>query len=171
MKNIKPKPFSRNADKGGWSRTEAYCYLLIKIPRLPKTDQKQAVRTCLKLIESRSSDIKKKGQNDFKRFISPTNITNDGEIADKVIYRLDEEAIAREEMYDGFYAICTNLDDDASAITKINHRRWEIEECFRVMKSEFKARPVYLSRDDSIQAHFTTCFLALTLYKIGRAHV
>ena len=76
-----------------------------------------------------------------------------------------EEAIAREEMYDGFYAICTNLDDDASAITKINHRRWEIEECFRVMKSEFKARPVYLSRDDSIQAHFTTCFLALTLYR------
>lgn len=118
-----------------------------------------------KLIETRPSGIKKKKQNDFKRFISPTNITNDGEIADKVIYNLDEKAIANEEMYDGFYAVCTNLDDDASAITKINHRRWEIEECFRIMKSEFKARPVYLSRDDRIQAHFTTCFLALTLYR------
>lgn len=68
-------------------------------------------------------------------------------------------------MYDGFYAVCTNLDEDAEVITKINHRRWEIEECFRIMKSEFKARPVYLSRDDRIKAHFTTCFLALVLYR------
>lgn len=118
-----------------------------------------------KLVETRPSDIKKKNQNDFKRFISSTNVTKDGEIADKAIYSINEKAIADEEMYDGFYAICTNLDDDASAITKINNRRWEIEECFRIMKSEFKARPVYLSRDDRIQAHFTTCFLALTLYR------
>lgn len=68
-------------------------------------------------------------------------------------------------MYDGFYAVCTNLEDDAATIAKINHRRWEIEECFRIMKSEFKARPVYLSRNDRIQAHFTTCFLALVLYR------
>ena len=68
-------------------------------------------------------------------------------------------------MYDGFYAICTNLDDDAAAIMKINHRRWEIEESFRIMKSEFKAKPVYLSRDDRIKAHFTTCFLALVIYR------
>lgn len=118
-----------------------------------------------KLIETRPSDIKKKYQNDFKRFISPTHVTKDGEIAEKVIYSIDEESIASEAMYDGFYAVCTNLDDDASAITKINQKRWEIEECFRIMKSEFKARPVYLSRDDRIQAHFTTCFLALTIYR------
>jgi len=68
-------------------------------------------------------------------------------------------------MFDGFYAVCTNLDDDATAITRINHRRWEIEECFRIMKSEFRARPVYLTRDDRIKAHFTTCFLALVLYR------
>ena len=118
-----------------------------------------------KLIESRPSGITKKSQNDFKRFISSTNITKDGEIADKTIHSLNEEAIADEEMYDGFYAVCTNLEDDATAITKINHRRWEIEECFKIMKYEFKARPVYLSRDDRIQAHFTTCFLALVLYR------
>ena len=68
-------------------------------------------------------------------------------------------------MYDDFYAICTNLEDDAPTITKINHIRWEIEECFRIMKSEFNARPVYLSRDDRIKAHFTTCFLALMIYR------
>jgi len=118
-----------------------------------------------KLIATRPSDIKKKNQNDFKRFIAPTNITKDGEIADKVIYSLDKKAIENEAMYDGFYAVCTNLDDDVAAITKVNHQRWEIEECFRIMKSEFKARPVYLSRDDRIKAHFTTCFLALMLYR------
>ena len=75
------------------------------------------------------------------------------------------DVVRKEEIYDGFYAVCTNLDEDAKTITKINHRRWEIEECFKIMKSEFKARPVYLSRDDRIKAHFTTCFLALVLYR------
>ncbi len=110
------------------------------------------------------STISKKSQNDFKRFIASANVTQDGEVADKTLYRIDEDVIDDEEQYDGFYAVCTNLEDDASAITKINHSRWEIEECFRIMKSEFKARPVYLSRNDRIKAHFTTCFLALTLY-------
>ena len=117
------------------------------------------------LVKNRPSDIKKKNQNDYKRFISSTNITKDGEVADKAIHSIDKSIIKKEEMYDGFYAVCTNLDDDATVITKINHRRWEIEECFRIMKDEFKARPVFLSRDDRIQAHFTTCFLALTLYR------
>ncbi|HZK69968.1 MAG TPA: IS1634 family transposase [Clostridia bacterium] len=156
--------------KERWIKEDGLEQKLIVTYSLKYRDYQRQIRNrqlerAFKLIQTRPSDIKKKNQNDFKRFISPTNITNDGEIADKVIYRLDEEAIAREEMYDGFYAVCTNLDDDASAITKINHRRWEIEECFRIMKSEFKARPVYLSRDDRIQAHFTTCFLALTLYR------
>lgn len=70
-----------------------------------------------------------------------------------------------EEMFDGFYGVCTNLEDDARRITEINSRRWEIEECFRIMKSEFKARPVYLSRDDRIKAHFITCFISLMIYR------
>jgi transposase len=125
----------------------------------------QQIERANKLIETRPNTIKNKNQNDFKRFITPTNVTKEGEIADKIIYNINEKTIAKEEMYDGFYAVCTNLDDDASAIAKINHSRWEVEECFRIMKSEFKARPVYLSRDDRIKAHFTTCFLALTLYR------
>jgi len=118
-----------------------------------------------KLIESRPSSLKNHHSNDFKRFISKTNVTDDGEVAENEIYSINQEVIANEEAYDGFYAVCTNLEDDAPAIAKINHNRWEIEECFRLLKSDFRARPVYLSRDDRIKAHFTTCFLALTLYR------
>ncbi len=118
-----------------------------------------------RLVAKNPATISRKGQNDFKRFIASSNVTKEGEVADKTLYRIDQETVADEAQYDGFYAMCTNLEDDASAIIKINHRRWEIEECFRIMKSEFKARPVYLSRDDRIKAHFTTCFLALTLYR------
>jgi hypothetical protein len=94
------------------------------------------------------------------------SVTKDGEVAGKEIYTIDNALIAGEEVYDGFYGVCTNLDDDVSAIIAVNRRRWQIEECFRIMKSEFKARPVYLSRDDRIKAHFTTCFLALLIYRI-----
>ena len=68
-------------------------------------------------------------------------------------------------MYDGFYAVCTSLDDEPETIVKVNKRRWEIEECFRIMKSEFEARPVYLHRKERIVAHFITCFIALILYR------
>ena len=74
--------------------------------------------------------------------------------------------ISYEEKYDGFYAVCTNLDDDPATIAKINHDRWEIEESFRIMKSEFEARPVFLQRDDRIEAHFLTCFVSLMIYRI-----
>ena len=69
-------------------------------------------------------------------------------------------------MYDGFYAVCTNLEDEPSSIVRINQKRWEIEECFRIMKTEFKARPVYLSKKERITAHFMTCFIALIIYRI-----
>ena len=65
-----------------------------------------------------------------------------------------------------FYAVCTTLEDDISEIIKVNKRRWEIEESFRILKTDFKARPVYLKRDDRIKAHFTTCFLSLLIYRI-----
>ncbi|MEG0491723.1 MAG: transposase, partial [Clostridia bacterium] len=80
-------------------------------------------------------------------------------------FGLNTTKVASEEVFDGFYALCTNLGDPVQEIVKVNQRRWEIEECFRIMKTEFKARPVYLSRDDRIKAHFTTCFLALIVYR------
>ena len=118
-----------------------------------------------KAIEKNPQKLKKASQNDYKRFIEQTHRTADGEIAGKTVYSIDAGAVANEEMYDGFYGVCTNLEDEPAAIIKVNHRRWEIEECFRIMKSEFKARPVYLSRDDRIKAHFMTCFITLLVYR------
>lgn len=161
---------SKTFYKERWIKEDGLEQKLIVTYSLKYRDYQRQIRNrqlecASKLIEERPNSVNKRNQNDFKRFISSTNVTKDGEIADKVIYGINQDAIAKEEMYDGFYAVCTNLDEDASAITKINHRRWEIEECFRIMKSEFKARPVYLSRDDRIQAHFTTCFLAIVIYR------
>lgn len=107
-----------------------------------------------------------KTQNDPARFVKKTSVTNDGEIAERTIYVLDNERIRDEEMYDGFYAVVTNLEDDPEQIVKINRRRWEIEESFRIMKTEFEARPVYVQRDDRIRAHFLTCYISLLVYRL-----
>jgi len=119
-----------------------------------------------KLIDSNPGKLKKARPNDFKRFISTISVTNEGEVAEKDVHSINADAIASEEVFDGFYAVCTNLDDEPAAIIKINHKRWEIEECFRIMKSEFKARPVFLQNDERIKAHFTTCFISLLIYRI-----
>lgn len=119
-----------------------------------------------KAINTKGFKLDKSNQNDFKRFITKINVTDDGEIANKKIFSINQNLIAQEEKYDGFYGVCTNLDDDASDIIKVNKRRWEIEECFRIMKTEFRARPVYLSRDDRIVAHFMTCYIALLIYRL-----
>lgn len=118
-----------------------------------------------KIVES-PSKLTKNRANDPKRFIEQGHCTSDGEVASKTITSLNQEQIDNEEKYDGLYAVCTNLEYDVSSIIKINQKRWEIEECFRIMKTEFKARPVYLSRKDRITAHFTTCFTALVIYRI-----
>lgn len=117
------------------------------------------------LIANPSSTAKSK-QNDPKRFISTTHITCDGEIANQRKLTLNTKIIENEAMFDGFYAVCTTLDDDISEIIKVNKRRWEIEESFRILKTEFKTRPVYLKNDDRIKAHFTVCFLSLLIYRI-----
>lgn len=124
------------------------------------------IQRAMDAIDKNPSKISKHRQNDYKRFIDTKSCTNDGEIAEKEIYNLNTELIEGESIFDGFYAVCTNLQEDAAEITKINRRRWEIEECFRIMKYEFKARPVYLKRDERISAHFTTCFMALLIYRL-----
>ena len=118
-----------------------------------------------KLVENPSS-LNKKRPNDPKRFIHQNHCTSDGEIADKMSLSIDEDVATEEERYDGFYAVYTNLEDDVATIISINQKRWQIEEYFRIMKSEFQARPVYLSRKNLITAHFITCFTALILYRI-----
>lgn len=123
------------------------------------------VRRAISAIEGNSPSLERKGQNDFRRFVRREARGEEGKAA-KLGYSLDEEAIAEEEKYDGFYAVETNLDDDVSSIIKINRGRWEIEESFLIMKDEFRSRPAYLSRGDRIKAHFMTCFMALLVYRV-----
>ena len=117
------------------------------------------------IIDKNPKKIKTNNENDPKRFIENIPTTDNGEAALNNNYTLNQSKIDEEAKYDGLYSVCTNLEDDVTEIIKINKRRWEIEESFRIMKSEFKARPVFLSREDRIKAHFTTCFLALVIFR------
>ena len=117
------------------------------------------------IIKKCSSKLNRKSQNAPKRFIKSESFTGDGELAQITNYSLNQEMIEQESRFDGFYGICTDLWDDAPEIIKVNGGRWIIEDCFRLTKTEFEARPVFLRRDDRITAHFLTCFLALIIYK------
>lgn len=119
-----------------------------------------------RIITAPGRKRKGKNQNDPMRFVKKTSVTTDGEIAEKQVYDLDEEQIQKEELYDGFYAVITNLEGDISEIIRINRQRWEIEENFRIMKTEFEARPIYVRREDRIKAHFMTCYISLIVYRL-----
>ena len=131
---------------------------------LRHTREKQIARA-KEIIDKGAAGKLGKSQNDPKRFIKQENCTEDGELAGIKTFSLNQEMIEQEERFDGFYGICTDLEDNAAEIIKMNGGRWIIEDCFRITKTEFEARPVFLQRDDRIKAHFLTCFLALLLYK------
>lgn len=119
-----------------------------------------------KSIDTNQATRKGKNQNDYKRFIVDTKSTDTGEIAENSNLSLNEDLIKQEEQYDGYYALTTNLVGDIEQILKITKGRWEIEESFRIMKTDFLARPINLSREDRIKSHFLTCFMALLIYRI-----
>ena len=119
-----------------------------------------------KSIETNNVTRKGKNQNDYRRFINSLNSTENGELAENITYSINQELIDQESKYDGYYALTTNLIGDVTEIFKIVKGRWEIEESFRIMKSDFLARPVNLSREDRIKAHFMTCFISLFIYRL-----
>ena len=120
-----------------------------------------------KMIQSNGKPKKNRhNPNDPARFIKKTAITAYGEIAEEEYCVVDQETIDKEAMYDGFYAVTTDIEGDVSNIIAINKRRWQIEECFRIMKTEFDARPIYLQREDRIKAHFLVCFMSLLIYRL-----
>ena len=119
-----------------------------------------------KSIETNNVTRKGKNQNDYRRLINSIKLTDNGEIAENTSYTINQELIEQEEQYDGYYALTTNLIGDITEILKIVKGRWEIEESFRIMKSDFLARPVNLSREDRIKAHFMTCFISLFIYRL-----
>ena len=119
-----------------------------------------------KSIETNNVTRKGKNRNDYRRFINSLNSTENGELAENITYSINQELIDQESKYDGYYALTTNLIGDVTEIFKIVKGRWEIEESFRIMKSDFLARPVNLSREDRIKAHFMTCFISLFIYRL-----
>ena len=137
-----------------------------KYARYQKTIRDAQVERAKKMIQSGSTKKQRKNPNDPARFIGTQAATEEGEVA-KIVKYLDEDKISTEEQYDGLYAVCTDLlDDDVSAILKVSEGRWQIEECFRVLKTDFSARPVYLHDENRIKAHFLICFLALMTYRL-----
>ena len=118
-----------------------------------------------KLLKNLNPETYKKGPHDITRFIKRTSSTSSGEtITDK--YVLDQAVIAEEEKYDGLYAVATNLDDPAKDILEVSANRYKIEDCFRVMKTNFSARPVFHQKRERIIAHFMICYTALLIYRL-----
>ena len=131
-----------------------------------RTIRNNQIERARKSIETGNVSRKGKNQNDYRRFIDSLNITDEGEVAENIEYCINEEIIKKEEIYDGYYGLTTNLIGEIEEILKIVKGRWEIEESFKIMKSDFLARPVNLSREDRIKAHFMTCFISLLIYRI-----
>ena len=140
-----------------------------------KTHQLERAKKLVEEVNRKNKNIKKKkdletikitkNQNDPKRFIKQVNTTSSGEIASNIEYIIDEEIYNKEEKYNGFYGITTNLIDDTETIIKVIKGRWEIEESFKIMKNDFDSGTVHLSREDRIKGHFITCYLALFIYR------
>ena len=130
-----------------------------------KTLRDKQVERAQKMLDSGNTKKNRKNPNDPARFIETTASTKEGEVAD-IHHYLDENKIAEESQYDGLYAVCTDLlDDEVGDVLKVSEGRWQIEECFRIMKTDFSARPVYLQDENRIKAHFLICFLALIIYR------
>lgn len=127
-----------------------------KYAKYQKTIRNEQVERAEKMLHSGKTKKERRNPNDPARFIGKTAVTEDGEIA----------KIENEALYDGMYAVTTDLlDDDVKDILKVSEGRWEIEECFRIMKTDFEARPIHLQEDMRIKAHFLICFLALVIYR------
>lgn len=132
-----------------------------------KTVRQSQLERAEKMVANKSVKKQRKNPNDPARFVKVSSITDDGEVASHKVFEINNDVVEKEAAYDGFYAICTNLiDDDVNDIISVSEGRWKIEESFRIMKTDFESRPVYVSREDRIKAHFLICFLALLIYRI-----
>ena len=133
--------------------------------RYQKAIRDKQVDRARKMLDSGSVKKERKNPNDPARFIGKVAVTTDGEVA-KIHKYLDDEKIQNESLYDGLYAVSTDLlDDEVGDILKVSEGRWEIEECFRIMKTDFEARPIFLQNETRIKAHFLTCFISLVIYR------
>ena len=136
-----------------------------KYARYQKAIRDAQVERAEKMLSSGKVKKERRNPNDPARFIGRIAVTEEGEAA-KIENYLDTDKVEQEALYDGMYAVTTDLlDDDVKDILKVSEGRWEIEECFRIMKTDFEARPVFLHDDTRIKAHFLICFLSLAIYR------
>jgi transposase len=160
---------SQRKIKGGAAPLEQHLIISfsLKYQRYQRKIRQGQIERAQELINSGKYKQRPKNQNDPHRFIGHEVMTDSGEACSKDVPFLNTDTIKDEEMYDGFYAVCTNLEKaGVDEIIRINKKRWEIEECFRIMKTEFRARPVYLQKEERIKAHFITCYIALFVFRI-----
>ncbi len=136
-----------------------------KMMEYQRAVRNRQIERARKLLVTNDPEEIKKGPNDVKRFMKRIAQTKSGEKA-SVSFVIDEEKIAEEEKYDGFYAVATNLDDDAKQVLAISKKRYQIEDCFRIMKTNFSGRPVNHRTPDRIKAHFLICYTALLVYRL-----
>ena len=136
-----------------------------KVMEYQRTIRNRQVERAKRLLKQKDPEEIKKGPNDVKRFLKRTAKTKSGEKA-VVEYTLDENRIAEEEKYDGYYAVATNLCDPAKDILEISGKRYQIEDCFRIMKTNFDGRPVNHRLRERIRAHFLICYTALLVYRL-----
>lgn len=130
-----------------------------KMMEYQRTIRERQLERAKKLLRLKDPEKIKKGPNDIRRFLKNTS-------SDTANYVLDMDKIHEEEKYDGFYAVATNLDDSAKDILEVAQNRYKIEDCFRIMKTNFDARPVFLRKPERIRAHFLICYTALLIYRL-----
>ena len=131
-----------------------------------KQIREKQIERAQSMIQSGSAKRQSKNPNDPARFIQKIAVTKEGEVAEQQSFCLDSAKIEEEAQYDGLYAVCTDLlDDPVGDILKVSEGRWQIEADFRIMKTDFSARPVFVQRDDRIKVHFLICFLSLLIFK------
>lgn len=130
-----------------------------KMMEYQRTIRERQLERAKKLLRLKDPEKIKKGPNDIRRFLKNTS-------SDTANYVLDMDKIHEEEKYDGFYAVATNLDDSAKDILAVAQNRYKIEDCFRIMKTNFDARPVFLRKLERIRAHFLICYTALLIYRL-----
>lgn len=139
-----------------------------KMMEYQRAVRNRQIERAKKLLQNLDPESYKKGPHDVTRFIKRTSSSKSGEeVLDT--YTINQKVIDEEEKYDGFYAVATNLDDDAKTILEISSKRYKIEDCFRIMKTNFSARPVYHQNRERIIAHFLICYTALLIYRLLEA--
>lgn len=142
-----------------------YVTYSVKYKEYQRNIRKEQIEHAQKYLQNKR-DPGARNSRDYKRFISKEHCTDEGEVAQNQILSLNNELIENEEKFDGFYGISADRELGINIVFSVLHNKWEIEESFRIMKTDFRTRPIFLSRDDRIKAHIMTCFLSLFVYRM-----